>query len=187
METVAPRPSALRETLWPREAPPRKKPQKRTICPNVEATWMVAVGRLTAGRKANGPRMIHAIGTRPSKMRQSAIREPAVAAPMLRTPQPASVVIAGVHRQRDRDESSVQPVATTAAALTPNAATAEAMTNKGMSKTATATGSRYPRVASRTLGETKTAIHQERPTTACMAKYARPHPTKELHRLNPII
>ena len=44
----------------------RKNLQKRTICPDVEATWMAGVGRMIVGRNANGPRRIHAVGTRPS-------------------------------------------------------------------------------------------------------------------------
>ena len=139
------------------------------ICPNVETTWVAAVRCTAAGRKANGPRMIHAVGTRPSSRTLSAVSEPALAAAMQRTPQPASVVTVA-YTAKARATMHVQPALTIAAALAPQAASAEAITNRGMSKTATATGSRLPRVASRTMGEAKTAVHQKKPAIACRVK-----------------
>ena len=66
-----------------------------------------------------------------------------------------------------------------AAILMPAAAIADAMTNSGMSKLATITGSSLPSVLVRTCGETATAPHQSAPATAWIAKYARPQSMPE--------
>src|SRR5690349_8257905 len=62
-----------------------------------------------------------------------------------------------------------------AAARTPAAAAADPTTKSGMSKAATRAGSRLPRVAVRTVGDTATAVHHRAPANACRAKYALPH------------
>ena len=84
---------------------------------------------------------------------------------MSTTPHPASVVMVAYPASATATRM-VQAVATVAAARTPNAAIAEPTTNSGISRAATSTGSRVPRVVSCTNGIVKTAIHQAAPATA---------------------